>query len=175
MSCPECRTKLSPGESNALPVRCRTQRSPEKQSHRDSSGSRSRRFPLLKICPFSEFRRHPLSGSARAWPWPHRPGSQSRAKSGVCARRTRLRACLVANNGQSPRQHKSRAKTRKVFISNKKENAPVIISPERLRKLNIPELADLRSQEAAIVFDFDLATAKQVRDSRNRFTRAFGA
>jgi hypothetical protein len=62
-----------------------------------------------------------------------------------------------------------------VFISNKKENAPVIISPERLRKLNIPELADLRSQEAAIVFDFDLATAKQVRDSRNRFTRAFGA
>ena len=55
-----------------------------------------------------------------------------------------------------------------------KENAPAAEPPERL-KIAFPNLADLRAQKSAVIFDLHLTAAKQIGNSGDGFSAAFCA
>src|SRR5207302_11389382 len=113
-----------------------------------------------------------LSESNPAAPSLRRRWCRFRARSEICVRPTRWRASAVGNNGQSPRQHKSAAKSRKAFIT--KENAPAAQPPERL-KITFPNLANLRAQKPAVIFDSYLTATEQIGHGGDGFAAAFSA
>ena len=103
--------------SIAPPVRCRMPHFPGTQSHRDWFVSQFRESRPPRIFRESGSLGRPLPESARAEPWPRKPGSRFPAKLKTYRNRPKSPATGVGNIVKSPTDVKAQASVEKHFLS----------------------------------------------------------